>query len=115
MGCLAADRFLPWPLAQPRARVPPEIDAAANGVPFGCERDRLADGVQVAPAFGEAALALERRAAAVPVHQVHRLARIVGGVCRGQPAAGALLEGGLLSGSDRVPQLGDLRGAVGAT
>jgi len=48
--------------------------------------------VQVAPAFGEAALALERRAAAVPAHQIHRLARAVGGVGRGQAAAGALLE-----------------------
>src|SRR4051794_36569462 len=103
MGCLAADRFLPWPLAQPRARVPPEIDAAADGVPLGRERDRLADGVQVAPAFGEAALALEGRAAAVPVHQIHRLARAVGGVDRGQPTAGALLKSGFLAGSDCVP------------
>src|SRR5947209_7803872 len=40
--------------------------------------------------------------------------RAVGGVDGGQPAAGALLEGGLLAGSDRVPQLGDHRAAVGA-
>jgi hypothetical protein len=32
-------------------------------VPFGREDDRLAHGVQVAPAFGQPALALERRAA----------------------------------------------------
>src|SRR3954451_5748855 len=40
--------------------------------------------------------------------------RAVGGVERGQPAAGALLEGGLLAGSDRIPQLGEHRAAVGA-
>jgi hypothetical protein len=46
----------------------------------------------------------------MPVHQIHRLARAVGGVDRGEPAVGAL--------SPRrkrpVPQLGDHRAAVGA-
>lgn len=46
-------------LTQARARVEAEIDAAADRVPFGRERDGLADGVQVAPALGEAAFALE--------------------------------------------------------
>src|SRR5205823_14766237 len=101
-------------LAQTRARIHPEIDAAADRVPFGGERDRLADGVQVAPALGQAALALERGAAAVPVYEVHRLAGAVGGVGRGQPAAGPLFEGGLLAGGGRRPELGDLRAAIGA-
>src|SRR6202035_1627119 len=92
--------------AQARPGVDAQIAPAADRVPFGRERDGLADGVQVAPAFGEAALALERRAAAVPVHQIHRFARAVGGVGGGQAAAGTLLEGGLLAGSERVPQLG---------
>lgn len=101
-------------LAQAGAGVDPEIDAAADRVPFGGDRHGLADDVQVAPALGKAALALERRAAAVTVHQIHRLARAVGGVGRGQAAAGALLEGGGTARRDYVPQFGDHRGAVGA-
>src|SRR5260370_11885991 len=46
-------------LAQAWARVHAEIHAAAERVPFGRERDRLAAGVQVAPALGEAAFALK--------------------------------------------------------
>jgi len=53
-----------------------------------------------------------KRAAAVPARQIHRLAR-----CRrvnhGEPAAGPLLQGGLLAGSDSVPELGDHRAPVG--
>ena len=45
--------------AQSRARIHPEIDPAADRIPLRRERDGLADGVQVTPAFGEAALALE--------------------------------------------------------
>src|SRR5262249_60696803 len=78
-------------LAQPWAGVEAEIDAAADRVPFGRERDGLADCVQVTPAFGEVAVALERCAAPVPVRQIHRLTRAVGGVARGHAAAGALL------------------------
>src|SRR5439155_15717766 len=70
--------------------------------------------MQVAPAFGEAARALERGAAAVPVHQIHRLARAVAGIDRGEPAAGALFERGLVAGRGDRPYLGDLRAAVGA-
>src|SRR4029077_925038 len=101
-------------IPQTRARVPPQVDPPADRIPLRRERDRLADDVQVAPAFGQTARALERRAAAVPVHQIHSLARAVGGVGRGQPATGALFEGGPLAGSDRVPQLGDHRAAVDA-
>src|SRR5215475_659939 len=101
-------------LAQTRARVHPQVHPAADGVPLRRDRDRLADDVQVAPALREAALALERRAATVPVHQVHRLARVVGGVDGGQAAARPLLEGGLLASRDRVPDLGDHRAAVDA-
>src|SRR5262249_22932523 len=75
-------------LAQTWARVHPQVHPAADGVPLRRDRDCLADDVQIAPALGQAALALERRAATVPVHQVHRLARVVGGVDGGQPAAG---------------------------
>src|SRR5712691_5439361 len=105
---------MPWWLAQTRARVHPQVHPAADGVPLRRDRDRLADDVQVAPALGQTALALERRAAPVPVHQVHRRARVVGGVDGGQPAAGPLLEGGLLAGRDRVPELGDHGAAVDA-
>src|SRR5918992_3682066 len=104
---------LGW-LAEPRPGLPPQVTPAANGIPLWRNRDRLADDVQVPPALGQAALALERRAATVPVHQVHCLASVVGGVDGGQPAAGALLEGGLLAGRDRAPELGDHRAAVGA-
>src|SRR5262245_943026 len=90
------------------------VRAARGSVPFRTRPHRLADGGQVAPAFGEAAFAFERRAAAMPVHQIHRLARAVGGVARGQAAAGPLLERRLFAGSERVPQLGDHRAAVGA-
>src|SRR4030095_1982483 len=106
---------MPWWLAQTRTRVHPQVHPAADGVPLRRDRDRLADDVQVAPALGQAALALERRAATVPVHQVHRLASIVGCVDGGQPAAGPLLEGSLLAGRDRVPELGDHRAAVDAS
>src|SRR5215813_3165125 len=47
-------------LAQTGAGVEAEIHPAADRVPFGGEGDRLADGVQVAPAFGQPAFALER-------------------------------------------------------
>src|SRR5229473_2420834 len=56
---------MPWWLPQTRARVHPEVDPAADRIPFRRDRDRLADDVQVAPALGEPALALERGAAAV--------------------------------------------------
>src|SRR5262249_13320583 len=69
---------------------------------------------EVAPALGQSALALERRTPAVAVHQIHRAARAVGGVHRGQPAAGPLLESGLAPGRDGVPELGDHRAAVDA-
>src|SRR5213082_524941 len=69
-------------LPQAGARVDPEIDPAADRVPLRRDRDGLADGVQIAPALGEAALALERGAAAVPVHQLHRLPRTVAGIGR---------------------------------
>src|SRR2546430_1381049 len=104
-----------WWLAQTWARVHPQVHPAADGVPLRRDRDRLADNVQVAPALGQAALTLERRTAAVPVHQVHRLASVVGGVDGGQPAAGPLLEGSLLAGRGRVPELGDHRAAVDAS
>src|SRR2546428_3655682 len=103
-----------WWLAQTRARVHPQVPPAADGVPLRRDRDRLANDVQVAPALGQAAVTLERRAATVPIHQVHRRARVVGGVDGGQPAAGPLLEGGLLAGCDRVPEFGDHRAAVDA-
>jgi hypothetical protein len=44
-----------WLSAQAWAGVEAEIDACADRVTFGRERDGLADRVQVAPAFGEAA------------------------------------------------------------
>src|SRR4029453_14287573 len=47
-----------------------------------------------------------RRRAAVPVNQIHGRASGVGGVARGQPATGPLLEGGVLAGRDGVPELG---------
>src|SRR2546422_10090336 len=102
-------------LAQPRARVHLQEDAAAHGVPLRRERDRLTDDVKVAPALGQAALAPVRRAATVLVHQIHRLASALGGGARGQPAAGPLIEGGLFAGRDGVPDLRDRRAAVGAT
>src|SRR5258705_5837665 len=102
-------------LAQPRPRVHLEQGPATHRVPLRHERDRLPDHVEIAPALGEAALATVRRAAAVPVHQIHRLAGAVGGVGGGQPATGSLLEGGGLAGRDGVPHLGDRRAAVGAT
>src|SRR6516165_438681 len=101
-------------LAQTRPRVHPQIHPAADRVPLGREGDGLAHGVQVAPAFRQTALALERRATAVMVYQIHRLARALGGVGRRQAAAGTLLERRFFSGCDRVPQLGDHRAAVGA-
>src|SRR5215831_18525377 len=101
-------------LAQARTGIHPEIDTAADRVPLGGNRDRLADGVQVAPALGEAAVAHERRAAAMPVHEIHRLTRAVAGVERSQSAARPLLERRLLAGSDGVPQLGDHRIAIEA-
>src|SRR4029453_19563059 len=72
------------------------------------------DGVESAPALGEAALAAVRRAATVPVHQIHRLAGAVGGVGGAQPATSSLLEGSILTGCDGVPYLGDRRATVGA-
>jgi hypothetical protein len=74
----------------------------------------LGDRVEVAPALGEAAVAPEGRAAARPVHQIHRLARAVGGVDRSEAAAGALFEHRLLTGSDGVPQLRNHCRAIGA-
>src|SRR5215471_17998756 len=111
---MSLDRFMPWWLTQTRARVHPQVHPAADGVPLWRDCDRLADDVQVAPALGQAAVALERRAATVPIHQVHGLARVVGGVDSGQPAAGPLLEGGLLAGRDCVPEFGDHRVTVDA-
>src|SRR5437899_4807786 len=103
------------PLARPRARVHLQEDPAADRVPLGRERGRLADDVEIPPALGQAALAPVRRAATVPVHQIHRLARTVGSVDRGQPATGPLLEGGVLAGRDGIPEIGDRRTAVHAT
>src|SRR5438270_7791232 len=110
-------RAMRWGLlsAQPRARVHLQQDAAAHGVPLRREGDRLSDDVKVAPALGQAALAPVRRAATVLVHQIHRLASALGGVDGGQPAAGPLIEGGLVAGRDGVPDLRDRRAAVGAT
>jgi hypothetical protein len=48
--------------------------------------------VQIAPALGEATLAPVRRAAALPEHEIHGLARAVGGIGARQPATSALLE-----------------------
>jgi len=84
-------------LAQARAGVHLQEDAATHRVPLRRERDRLTDDVEVAPALGQAALAPVRRAATVLVHQAHRLASALGGVDRGQPAAGPLIEGGLFA------------------
>jgi hypothetical protein len=92
---------------QPRARVHLQVDPAADRVPLRRERVRLADDVEITPALGQAALALERRAATVPVRQIHRLASAVGGMDRGQPAPGPLLQGGVLAGRDSVPELDD--------
>src|SRR5262245_34170482 len=106
---------MPWWLAQTRTRVHPQVHPTADGVPLWRNRDRLANDMQVAPALGQAALALERRAATVPIHQVHRSASVVSGVDGGQPAAGPLLDGGLLAGCNRVPKLGDHGAAVDAS
>src|SRR2546425_9701892 len=103
------------PLAQPRARVHLQEDPTADRVPLRRERDCLADDVEVAPALGQAALAPIRRAAAVTVHQIHRLTSAVGGMNRGQPATGPLPERGLLARRDGVPELGDRRAAVRST
>jgi hypothetical protein len=75
-------------------------DATAHREPLERERDRPGDDVEIGPALGQAARALERRATAVPVHQVHRLASAVGGRGHGQAATGTLLEGGVLAGLD---------------
>ena len=64
-GCPAIDCSMPWWLAQPRARVQPQVHPAAEGVPLRRDGDCLANDVQVAPALGQAAGALERRAATV--------------------------------------------------
>src|SRR2546427_1784316 len=103
------------PLAQPRARVHVQEGPPADRVPLRRDRGRLADDVKVAPALGQTTLATVGRAATVPVHQVHRLASAVGGVDRGQPTAGPLLERGLVASRNGVPDLGDHRGAVGTT
>ena len=87
------------PLAKPRARVHVQEGPAADRVPLRRDRGRLADDVKVAPALGQTTLATVGRAATVPVHQVHRLASAVGGVDRGQPTAGPLLERGLVAPS----------------
>jgi hypothetical protein len=55
-------------------RVRAEAHAAADRVPFAPEGHRLSDGAQVAPAFGQPPVALERGAAAEPIGQI--LARI---------------------------------------
>src|SRR5437867_4407958 len=89
-------------LAQPWARVHLQEDPTADRVPLRRERDCLADDVEVAPALGQAALAPIRRAAAVTVHQIHRLTSAVGGMNRGQPATGPLPERGLLASRDGV-------------
>src|SRR5262245_28882851 len=70
--------------------------------------------MEVAPALGQAALALERCAAAATVHQVHRVASPVRSVDRRQTAAGSLLASRLLARRDGVPQLSDHRAAVNA-
>src|SRR5688572_6710992 len=101
-------------LAQARPRVHVEQDPATDRKPLGHDCDRLADDLEIAPALGQATLTPVRRAAALPVDQVHRLARAVGGVHRGQPAPGPLRERGLPAGRDGVPDLGDHRGAAGA-
>src|SRR5215469_3009146 len=100
--------------AHARAGVHAEVDTPADRVPFRRDRHRLADRVQVAPTLGEPAFALERGAAAKVVHEIHRIARAIGGVGRGEPAAGALLQGRLAASGDGVPQLGDHRAAMGA-
>src|SRR2546428_612842 len=114
-GCRPGARSCLPALAQPRARVHLQVDPAADRVPLRRERDRLADDVEITPALGQAALAPVRRAATVPVHQIHRLASAVGSMDRGQPATGPLLEGGVLADRDGVPELGDHRAAVHAT
>src|SRR5215470_515153 len=110
---LSLSRFLDS--THPRARVHVQEHAAAHRVPLRHQRDRLADDLEVAPALGQAAVAPVRRAAAVAEHQIHRLARAVGGMDRGQSASSALLERGFLARRSGVPELGDHRGAIGAT
>lgn len=55
------------------AEVEAETDAAADRVPFGRESNSQDDVVEVAPAFGEAAVPLEPRTAAVPIRQIRRV------------------------------------------
>jgi hypothetical protein len=93
-------------------------DATAHG-DLQRERDRPGDDVEFGPVLGQAARELERRATAMPVHQVHRLASAVGGRGRGQAATGALLEGGVLAGRDgrgrrRIPRPPSWPGRRGA-
>src|SRR5262245_2495327 len=82
-----------WPLppstagsAQARAGVEPEEGAAADRIPLRRERRRLPDHLQVAPNFSQTTLGLERGAATVAEHQVHRLARGITRMHRGEPA-----------------------------
>src|SRR5271166_1649369 len=116
MGLLSIDdqlgigeEAMPWQLASADLSPgPPPDTPGRRSDTTRRDRDRLADEVLVAPARGEAARALGRRAAAAPVHQVHRLARAVASVDSGQPATGALLERGLPAGRDRGPELGNI-------
>ena len=80
----------PAALTQPRTRIHPQQRPSPDRIPLRPDRDRLPHNMQVAPALGQPALVLERRAATVPVHQVHRLARAVGGVGRCEAAASPL-------------------------
>jgi hypothetical protein len=105
---LGVEDVMPWQLASADGGPGPSPDTPDRRSGTRRDRDGLADDVQIAPVLGEAALAMERHAAAVPVHQVYRLARAVAGVVSGQPAAGALLERGLPAGRDRRPELGNI-------
>src|SRR5262249_59275706 len=82
---------MPW-LTQARPGIHVQEGPPAHRVPLRHERDGLADDMEIAPAFGEPALAPVRGAAPVSEHQVHRRAGAVGGIGGGPPAARPVLE-----------------------
>src|ERR1043166_4628153 len=85
-------------LAQSRAGVHVQEGPAADRVPLGRDRGRLADDGKVAPALGQTAPATVGRAAPCRVHQFQRFAGVVGGVARAQPTGSPLLGRGLAAG-----------------
>src|SRR5207237_4958227 len=83
-------------------------------VPLWANARGLAYDLEVAPAVRQSLGALGRGRAPGAKDEVHRLASAIRRMAAGQPTAGPLLECGRLAGGERLPDIGEHGGAVGA-